>query len=84
MSDVIDLLEKLGQDSQLRYASNAVLDRALSDAKISPELRVALASGDRRSLEALLGASTNVCCVVFVPKPEKDDEPTSEPTRECA
>ena len=83
MSDVIDFLEKLGQDSALRHASGAVLDRALHEARVSPELRVALATRDRRSLEALLGANTNVCCIVFAPKPEEDEEPLPEP-RKCA
>ena len=50
MTDVIDFLERLGQDAALRRAS---LESAAS-AGMSTELRVALANRDQRSLEALL------------------------------
>jgi hypothetical protein len=33
MSDVIDFLERMGQDSQLRHAPEEALRRALSDAR---------------------------------------------------
>jgi|SRR5580692_4460286 hypothetical protein len=74
MSDVIDFIERLGQDSTLRYASRQVVDRVLSDAQVTPEMRIALASGDQRLLETLLGAPTNVCCMINAPLGEEDDE----------
>jgi hypothetical protein len=64
----------LGQDSKLRYAWRAVLDVALVDAQMSPEVRAALASGDRQALEALLGATGNVCCTVHAPLEEDDED----------
>ena len=56
MSNVIDFLERLGEDSALRYAPRKELDGAMQAAGISPELRTALTSGDQSSLEKLLGA----------------------------
>ena len=69
MSDVIDFLEKLGQDSALRHAS---LDSVLAQARMSPEVRAALASRDAGALAALLGR--NVCCMVFAPLEEEQEE----------
>lgn len=75
MTNVIDFLERLGQDARLRYASAEELDRALISAQIDPALRAALLGEDQRQLEALLGAATNVCCMVHAPE---DDEEEAE------
>jgi hypothetical protein len=74
MSDVIDFIERLGQDSTLRYASRPVLDRVFNEAQVGPELRAALVSRDQQLLESLLGADTNVCCIVEAPLTEEDED----------
>src|SRR5215472_10601812 len=66
MSDVIDFLEKMGQDSALRHASRAELEGALAEAGLSSQVRAALASGDTGALAALLG-SGNACCLIHTP-----------------
>jgi len=71
MTDVIDFLERLGQDAALRGAS---LESALQSAGMSTELRVALANRDQRSLEALLGVG-NVCCLINAPTEEEQAAP---------
>lgn len=78
MTSVIDFLERLGQDARLRHASAEELDRVLVSAQIDPAVRAALLGEDQRQLEALLGAATNVCCMVHAPEddeeePEDDD-----------
>jgi hypothetical protein len=70
MTDVIDFLERLGQDAALRRAP---LESTLKGAELSAEVRVALSSRDQRSLEALLGTS-NVCCMINAPVEEEQDE----------
>jgi hypothetical protein len=74
MTDIIDLIERMGQDSALRYASRPVLDKVMGEARVSPELRTALTSGDRQLLESLLGATGNVCCIVEAPLTEEDED----------
>ena len=69
MTDVIDFLERLGQDASLRRAP---LESTLKGADLSAEVRVALANRDQRSLEALLGTG-NVCCMVNAPIEEDQD-----------
>jgi len=78
MSDVIDLLERMGQDAQWSLASPDDIQLALADAKLEPELQVAIATGDQQSLETLLGLSP--LCGMLVPgkEDEKEDEDTEE------
>lgn len=74
MSNVIDLLERLGSDPSLRHASDATLEQALLDAQLDPSIREALMARDQRKLEMLLGATANVCCMIATPAQEEDDE----------
>jgi hypothetical protein len=77
MSNVIEFLERVGQDSRLRYASDGVLERALQKSKISPQLQAAVMSGDGAEIEAVLGGHRNVCCMINVPA-EEDEEASSQ------
>jgi hypothetical protein len=79
MADVIDFLERMGQDAALRHASEAVLEQAMRDAQMAPRQRAALLSGDRAEIEAAIGADGNVCCAVFAP--EQEEKESQEPRR---
>jgi hypothetical protein len=81
MSDVISFLESVGQDAALRHAPKAELELALIKARIDPALQAAVLCQDQQQLEALLGATTNVCCGVF-PGKEEDDETEEEPSKD--
>jgi hypothetical protein len=74
MSDVIDFLERMGQDSQLRHAPEGALQSALRVARMSPELQAALLQGDQAGIEAVLGINTNVCCMIYIPTHPDDHE----------
>jgi hypothetical protein len=63
VSNVIDFLQRLGQDADLRHAPRTALELALAEAGIDPALREAL----------LGGANTNVC-VMSPGKKEEDEE----------
>jgi hypothetical protein len=84
MSDVIDFLEKWGQDAQLRHATSTELAQALADAQIDPFVRKALVGGDRRHLEFLVGAQPNVCCMVNCPVDEELPKKAGEEKKEKA
>jgi len=75
--NVIDFLERFGQDAGLRYASGDVVAEALQQAGIEPALRAAILAKDQRALQALLGSDTNVCCLIH-----KDDEEEEEESDE--
>ena len=72
MSSIIAFLEELGKNAQLRDAAVADLEDVMIVSAIDPEVRAAILAEDQKRLEVLLGASTNVCCMVRTP--EHDDE----------
>jgi hypothetical protein len=78
MSDVIEFLEQLGRDAHLRHASRAEIGQALARSHIDPSVQAAILDEDPQQLEALLGADTNVCCMIFVPEDEDDAPPEEE------
>lgn len=78
MSNVIEFLERFGQDAELRYASKDMLEEALRDAGIAPALKAAILGKDPRSLEALIGAEPNVCCAIFKEDEEEEEESEEE------
>jgi len=71
MSNVLEFLERVGQDWQLRHAEPAALTRAMIQAGIEESLHPAILDQDSRRLEALLNLAANVCCAVH---PAQDDE----------
>ena len=74
MLNVIDFLERFGQDAGLRYATGDVVAEALQQAGIDPAVRLAIVSKDQAALERLLGADTNVCCMINKPDDEEEEE----------
>ena len=80
MLNVIDFLERMGQDADLRHASREMLEEALRNSGIEPALRAALLGEDRQALEALLGTKSTVCCIVW--KEDEEEEEETEPEEE--
>ncbi len=79
MSSVIDFLERMGRDSDLRHAPASALARALTDHSISDFARKVLLGGDQRRLEFLVEAPAIVCCAVTPPIPSGDSKTKTEP-----
>lgn len=73
MFDVIDFLERVGQDAQLRHASQDEVGLALSGAEVDTELRVAILARDGQELRALLGQDP-FCCLINPAKPGEEQE----------
>jgi hypothetical protein len=74
VSNVIDFLERFGRDAELRHASDEAVDEALRQAGIDPAVRLAIIGKDQGELVRLLGADTNVCCLVNAPDEEEEEE----------
>jgi hypothetical protein len=72
MSNVVDVLERLGQDARLRHVTSVELADILERAGLEPAVRSAMLGSDRHSLEAVTGATANVCCMVNVPEDHED------------
>jgi hypothetical protein len=67
MSNIIDFLETIGQDANLRYASNGEMQHMLVDAQLDADVRDAVLAKDQQRLTALVGAQ-NVCCYLVPAK----------------
>ncbi len=78
MTDIIDFLEKLGQDSQLRHADAGEIQRSLSEAGVDPLAAAALVAGDERKLAEQLAARSDLCCLVYAPRREDEEEEEGE------
>jgi hypothetical protein len=82
VSNVVDFLQRAGEDSQLRYASCGGLEQALAETNIAPALREALLNGDATRLATLLGSNLDMCGFVFAPQDEDDKEPEEQESGE--
>ncbi|NYE29583.1 hypothetical protein HDE78_002549 [Rhodanobacter sp. K2T2] len=83
MTDVIDFLEKMGQDAQWRHASQGEVEQALTRAEIAPALQTAILANDSARLETLLGQPS--FCGYYLPGKEDEeegDEDKETPSRE--
>jgi hypothetical protein len=74
VSNVVDLLEKIGRSSRLQALSGEQLAQELSQAGVAPAVQAAIVQQRPRQLEQLLGASTNVCCLIHAPQDEEPDQ----------
>ncbi len=74
MSNVVDLLERMGQSSRLQSLTVEQLAQELAREGIEPAVRAAIVQQRPRQLEELLGASHNVCCLVHAPQDEEPEE----------
>lgn len=76
MSVVIQLLEKMGQNSELRYADAGQLAQLMADT--DPKLVAAVTAGNQQAIEALLNVRSNVVCGVFPADEPQDDQPSDD------
>jgi len=78
VSNVINFLERFGADADLRHACDEAVNEALRAAGVDSAVRLAIVGKDQRELERLLGADTNVCCMVNAPDDEEEDDEEEE------
>ncbi len=72
MTHLIDVLQKIGSNAALR--DRATMTGELLASGLDPTVITALVNGSRSEVEAALGASRNVCCMIAVP----DERPTDD------
>lgn len=77
MSNVIDFLEKMGQDARLRYGSCADVETALEGERFEPALREAILARDHSKLGSALGQGI-LCCLMFPVKEGEEGEENEE------
>jgi hypothetical protein len=84
MSNVIDLLDRLGRDADLISGIEEAIEGERVNASISTEMAEALSRGDTQYLIEALGARTNVACMVFPAKQDDDEDEEKQPDEDDA
>lgn len=79
MSDVIDFLERMGQDAQLRHASRDDVELAMADVQIEPALREAILAKNSAQLKAVLGEDPPPIQTAEEPKEEEEEAEEEAP-----
>lgn len=68
MSNLINFLENLGQNAQLRRASRPTLYNAMNEQKIDAGAQWAVLRGDQARLASLLQARIDMACLMMAPQ----------------
>lgn len=68
MHNVLEVLDSIGRNANLRYAQPLELLAALRKAHVGAHISTAMIEGNRTELESLLGATSNVCCAIHAPE----------------
>ncbi|MBT2116523.1 hypothetical protein KK141_13400 [Dyella sp. LX-66] len=76
MSDIIEFLERMGEDARLRDAPAAELELALAGARLEPAHQAVLLARDSAGLQALLGLGALMA--VQLPAEEEEEEQEDE------
>jgi hypothetical protein len=79
VSNVVDLLERMGRSSRLQSLSSEQLAQELAQAGVEPAVQAAIVQQRPRQLEELIGAVRNVCCMVHAPQDDEPEEPAEQP-----
>lgn len=64
MTDVIDILERMGSDAAMRDAPRQALERVLAAERIDEAVRAAMLSGDSAGLQSVLGAGAQFSIIM--------------------
>lgn len=78
MSNVIEFLERMGRDASWRSSQTNDIELAIADSNLTPAAKAALLAQDSRSLSELVGADSNLCCLVHNPDDDEDEEEEEE------
>lgn len=78
MSDTIDLLNTIGQDAALRYASAEELAQTLAQADASDAFKAAVASGDSSRLSEEFGIKPMHAPQITQAPGHEDEDPGDE------
>ena len=82
VSAIIEFLERMGRDAALRGAAATEIQEALIQAGLPFDLWTVISSLEPGALESLVGARANVCCLVFNPDKEEEEEEEEEPSED--
>lgn len=76
MSEIIQVLQHIGQSARLQSASKEEFNAFIQSTSISEEIKSALIAGAQGELNALLGGTSRVICGLFTPDEDEGEGKT--------
>ena len=76
MSEIIQVLQQIGQSARLQSASKEELNAFIQATSIPEELKSALLAGAHNTLNVLLGGHATVICGLVTPDEDEGDGKT--------
>lgn len=78
MSNIIDLLEKIGRSAELQQLDSLTLAKISNPLDLDPQVQNAILNHDNKALEMLLNARNKIVCAVCPAEEEPSDTPQDE------
>lgn len=82
-SNVLQLLQRLGEDAALRHLADTQLEQVVNPLNFDPEVQQAICKYDDIKLAQLLHAKNEIVCMIYpAEEPTPTDEPTEQPVKQ--
>jgi len=81
MSDIIKLLEELGQNAKLQLKDE--VEKAIVESELAEEVKTALLTKDTVTLEKQLDVCPDIFCILFPAEDEESEDSPSEDEKEA-
>ena len=79
-SNVLQLLQRLGEDATLRHLADTQLEQVVNPLNFDPATQQAICQHDDIKLAQLLHANNKIVCMILpAEEPKPDDEPAKQP-----
>ncbi|KKO46599.1 hypothetical protein WG68_04705 [Arsukibacterium ikkense] len=83
MNNILQLLQKLGEDASLRHLPATQLEQVLNPLDFDPAVKQAIAVKDNEKLASLLLTDNKIVCMIFpAEEPTPSDKPAEEPVKQ--
>ena len=79
MSEIIQVLQQIGQSARLQSASKEELQAFIQTTSIPEEIKIALLAGQHSTLNVLLGGAATVICGLLTPDEDEGEDKDKTP-----
>ena len=85
MNNVLQLLQKLGEDASLRYLPETQLEMVVNPLNLDAAVQQAICQQDDKTLARLLHANNKIVCMILpAEEPEPKEKPAEQPEKQPA
>ncbi|MBV2129795.1 hypothetical protein [Arsukibacterium indicum] len=81
MNNVLQLLQRLGEDAALRHLADTQLEKVINPLNLDPAIQQAISQQDDITLARLVHANNKIVCMI-IPAEEPEDKPADQPAKQ--